>query len=59
LEIKSRDKEIVEAVKAQFRTDRGNKGIVIKDINDPATRFSTNIMAYELLRKCRKEGAPT
>jgi hypothetical protein len=32
-------------------------GIVIKDINDPATRFSTNLMACKILRKCIKEEA--
>jgi hypothetical protein len=36
LENKAREKEIVEIVKAQFGTNRGNKGIFLKDINDPA-----------------------
>jgi hypothetical protein len=35
LENKVREKEIVEIVKVQFGTNRGNKGIVLKDINDP------------------------
>jgi len=55
LENKARDKEIVEEVKAQFKTYRGKRGIVIMDINDPMTRFFINIMAFKLLRKCRKE----
>jgi hypothetical protein len=59
LENKTRDKEIAEEVKAQFGTDRGKRGIVIKDINNPVTRFSTNFMACKLLRKCRKQEAPT
>jgi hypothetical protein len=59
LDNKARDKEIAEEVKAQFRTNRGTRGIIIKDINDPATKFSTNLMACKLLRKCRKEEAPT
>jgi hypothetical protein len=59
LENKARDKEIAEEVKAQFGTNRGNRGIVIKDINDPAMRFSMKLMACKLLRKCRKEEAPT
>jgi hypothetical protein len=54
LENKERDKEIVEEVKEEFRKNIGNMGIVIKDINDPATRFATKLMACKLLRKCRK-----
>ena len=59
MENKSKDKEIAEEVKAQFGTDSGNKGIVIKDINDPTMRFSTKVMAFKLLRKCIKEEAMT
>jgi hypothetical protein len=32
--------------------------MIIKNINDPATRFVTKLMACKLLRKCRKEEAP-
>jgi hypothetical protein len=39
LENKERDKEIAEEVKAQFGTNRGTRGIIIKDINDPVTSF--------------------
>jgi hypothetical protein len=59
LDNKAREKEIVELVKAQFGTSRGNRGIVLKDINDNATRFTNKLMACKLLRKCRKEEAPT
>jgi hypothetical protein len=31
---KSRDEEIAKEVKVQFGIDRGNRGIVINDIND-------------------------
>jgi hypothetical protein len=58
LDNKARKKEIVELVKAQFGTSRGNMGIVLRDINDNATRFANNIMACKLLRKCKKEEAP-
>jgi hypothetical protein len=34
LDNKSRDKEIAKEVKVQFGIDRGNRGIVINDIND-------------------------
>jgi hypothetical protein len=59
LDNKSRDKEIAEEVKAQFGTNRGTRGLIIKDINDHATKFSTKLMACKLLRKCRKEESPT
>jgi hypothetical protein len=52
------EKEIVELVKAQFDTNRGNRGIVLKDINGNATRFTNKLMTYKFLRKCRKEEAP-
>jgi hypothetical protein len=51
---KARKKEITELVKAQFDTSRGNKSIVLRDINDNMTSFSSNLMACKLLRKCRK-----
>jgi hypothetical protein len=38
---------------------RGNMGILLKDINGNVTRFSSNLMDCKLLRKCRKEEAPT
>jgi hypothetical protein len=59
LENKAHEKEIIELVKEQFGTNRGNRGIVLRDINDNVTRFSNNIMACKLLRKCRKEESPT
>jgi hypothetical protein len=59
LENKSREKEIAEIMKVQFRTNIGVWGIVIKDINDVATRFASKPMASKLLRKCREEEAPT
>jgi hypothetical protein len=46
------EKEITELVKAQFGTSRGNRGIVLKDINDNVTRFANKLMACKLLRKC-------
>ena len=55
---KARKKEITQLVKAQFGTSWGNRGIVLKDINDNVTRFTNNIMACKQLRKCRKQEAP-
>jgi hypothetical protein len=51
LENKAREKEIAEIVKSQFGTNRGNRGIVIKDMNDVTTRFASKLMACKLLRK--------
>jgi hypothetical protein len=58
LENKVHKKEIIKIVNAQFGTNRGNMCIVLRDINDNATRFSNKLMACKLLRKCRKEEAP-
>jgi hypothetical protein len=46
-------------VKAQFRTNRGTRGIIIKDINDHAIKFSTKSMACKILRKCINEESPS
>jgi len=51
---KVRKKEISELIKAQFGTSQGNRGIILKDINDNVKRFSNNLMDFKLLRKCRK-----
>jgi hypothetical protein len=58
LENKARENEIVELVKEQFGTIRGNRGIMLRDINDNATRFTSKIMACNMFRKCRKEETP-
>jgi hypothetical protein len=44
LENKAQEKESVDIMKAQFGINTGNQGIVIKDINDSATRFSSKLM---------------
>jgi hypothetical protein len=50
---------IAEEVKEHFGTDIGSIGMIIKNFNEPTTIFLTKWMAYKLLRKCRKEEAPT
>jgi hypothetical protein len=59
LDNKAREKEVAEIVKAQFGTNRGNRDIMLRDINNDVTRFSNKLMDFKLLRKCRKEEAPT
>lgn len=54
LDEKIKEKSIVEEVKETFGTDRGNRGMIIRNINDPITRFMKNLMACKLLRKCHK-----
>jgi hypothetical protein len=51
LDNKAREKEIIELVKVQFGTRRGNRGIVLKDINDNAKRLSIKLMDCKILRK--------
>jgi hypothetical protein len=58
LDNKVREKEIIEIVKEKFGTSRGNRGIVIRYINDDVTRFANKLMDCKMLRKCRKEEAP-
>jgi hypothetical protein len=59
LDNKMKENDIAEEVKAQFDIDRENRGMIIKNNNHLATRFMTNLMECKLLRKCRKEEAPT
>jgi hypothetical protein len=46
-------------VKEKFGTDRGNIGMIIKNINEPTTKSVKNLMVCKILRKCCKEEAPT
>jgi hypothetical protein len=42
-------------MKKKYGTDKGMGGIIIKWINDAATQLGAKILAYKLLRKCRKD----
>jgi hypothetical protein len=55
LEEKKKEKALAEEMKNKYGTERGLCRIIIKHINDVATRMATKIMACKLLRKCRKE----
>jgi hypothetical protein len=59
LEDKTKEKAISDEIKENYGTDRGNRGININDINDPATRFTTRLLGCNLMHKCRKEEVPT
>jgi hypothetical protein len=58
LEDKTKEKSISDEIKAKYGTERGNRGIRISDINDPATRFATRLLGCKLMRKCPKEEVP-
>jgi hypothetical protein len=51
---KTRAKAISDEIKAKYGTERGNRGIRISDINDPATRFATRLLGCKLMHKCAK-----
>jgi hypothetical protein len=59
LEDKTRAKAISDEIKAKYGIERGNRGIMISDINDPATRFSTRLLRCKLMHKCHKEEVST
>jgi hypothetical protein len=44
LEDKTKAKSISNEIKAKYGTEKGNRGIRINDINDPATQFSTRFL---------------
>jgi hypothetical protein len=45
-------------VKVQFDTTRGNKDIIIKEINDNMKRFSSKLMEWKMLIKCHRKEVP-
>ena len=55
LEDKTREKSISNEIKEKYDTKRGNRGIMINDINDPATRFATIFLGFKLMHKFQKE----
>jgi hypothetical protein len=44
LEDKTKAKAIFDEIKDEYGMERGNGGIRINDINDPATRFTTRLL---------------
>jgi hypothetical protein len=58
LEEKMKEKSISDEIKEKYGMERGNRGIRISDINDPATRFATRLLGCKLMCKCRKEEVP-
>jgi hypothetical protein len=55
LDDKPKEKKLEEKMKKKYGTDRGMRGIIIKQINDAATQLGENILACKLLIKCRKD----
>jgi hypothetical protein len=58
LDDKAKEKALVKDMKKNYGTDRGTRGIIIKQINDVATQMGEKILACKLLRKCRREEVP-
>ena len=58
LDDKAREKALAEEMKKKYGTDRGTIGVTIKRINDVTTQLGMKILAYKLLRKCRREEDP-
>jgi hypothetical protein len=46
--IKLRKRSSLIEIKEKYGTDRGNRGIMINDINDPAMRFSTRLSRVKI-----------
>jgi hypothetical protein len=46
-------------MKKTYGMERGSHNIIIKRINDAATRMATKLMACKLIHKCCKEDVPT
>jgi hypothetical protein len=51
---REKEKVLAEEMKKKYGTDRGTRGIIIKQINDAATQLGAKILACKLLRKCRR-----
>jgi hypothetical protein len=55
LEEKTRAKAISDEIMDNYGAERGNRGMRINDINDPAKRFATRFLRCKLMHKCHKE----
>jgi hypothetical protein len=58
LDDKSKEKTLAEEMKNKYGTERGTRGIIIKQINNSMTQLGANILACKLLRKCCKDKVP-
>jgi hypothetical protein len=59
LDDKSKEKALPQEMKKKYGTAKGTRGIIIiKRINNAATQLGVKILAWKLLRKCRREEVP-
>jgi hypothetical protein len=56
---KTKEKSPIDEIKKKYGTNRVSKGMIVRHINEPKIKFATKLMECKLLRKCRKEEAPT
>jgi hypothetical protein len=58
LDEKSKEKTLAKEMNKKYGTDRGTRGIIIKQINNVMTQLGTKILAYKLLIKFCKDKVP-
>jgi hypothetical protein len=58
LDEKTKEKALVEEMKKKYGTDRRTRGIIIKRINNAATKLGTKFLDCKLLRKFHREEVP-
>jgi hypothetical protein len=47
-----------ESMKEKFDTFKGKRGLYFKSFHNKDVRFSTHVLSYKLLHKCRKDEVP-
>jgi hypothetical protein len=55
LDDKTKEKDLVEEMKKTYGMERGSCGIIIKRINNIATKMAMKLMACKLFHKCHME----
>jgi hypothetical protein len=58
LDEKSKEKALEEEMKKKHGTSRGTRGIIIRWINNAATKLGAKMLSCKFLRKCRREEVP-
>jgi hypothetical protein len=59
LDDKTKEKALAEDMKKTYGTERGSRGIIIKQISDATTKMTKKLMACKVLCKFHKEEVPT
>jgi hypothetical protein len=59
LDDKTKEKALAEEMKKTYGIERDSRTIIIKRINDAATRMAMKLMGCKLVHKCHEEEVPT